>query len=513
MSLASGLVGLAILVGGERLDRLLLAQVGLTSLLNSVAFYWLNPYPFGDEILQYHYVSTLTATGHLSTSFGWYYSYPAYPLLMAAWTALAGLSPLLYGILPRLVIAASPLPAYALARELGGTKAGLLAGLFVAATNFPGVINPQGLGFFFFLLAAWIAFRIVRSRATVWIGVFWVAGLAMLFLHPVLTASVILFYIAVEASSRLKRQARRSSHPLPTASFALVFVAYALYIVFPLFVLLVQAIFVPEIYGPLSTTKVPKTSEALLVIAQFELASLVYPIFIGLSIHGALRAFSDHEYHHSQPLFAGLLAVAVVPTLQVLLQNYNLQPTRLLEFIYATAAITAALSLVPAMESAQRRRLAVFGVTCIVTAAAFVGTTSYLNGNGNQLLSSAVPKFPLQNTETLLESRSFLMLTPTLSRIFMDYGSLLFIGGPPERTLYPLPNRTLGLLQFPLSNGSCPGNYAVFNTFSAQYATYTNAGLIRLDPRAVTEAKEGVIGGSRIFDSGPIVILAGWGCS
>ncbi len=484
VALLASVAGLLVVTADSEKDArsaLLLAMV--VAAFTSFSFYWLNPYPYASDVaLLYHGIESTVATGALPVSAGWYLFYPFFIVYDSAAVIASGLPTFQFGIVNCWIMFGSALFLYLATKELFGSKVALLAALMFASSNLVVRVTAGTLGLGLFIDAMYPAFMIMRHRRLAWHVVFWINALILILVHP----SASMAFLALLGGFRLAqgvlsrqplRISPRNTHFL---AFSIAFVGYSIYIVYPFFARLIQALFPSEFnVGNATTTHVSGTAPLGLVLQLvFGYLSLFLLTCLGtLGFFWVMKRGTTGQ--RSLGLVTGLLILP--PVVSFATNNFNIEPSRILQFLMTTLTILGARGLwrLAGPETATSRSRGVVLVVGLVFVAAFSGTISYLNGNSNGTLSSTIPSLSAQTTAATLQARLLVNRIPSDSHVVADINTMLYILGPADRATYPSGLVNLGLLD-PSTVITYNETYFFLDTFGLSAGTYTQRGAVIL---------------------------------
>lgn len=463
--------------------NLTLGMVMVVAAFTSFSFYRLNPYPYASDVaFLYHGIRSVIESGRLPHTAGWYFFYPMFVAYDSTAIIASGFPVFQFGTVNSWVMFSSTIFLYLATKEFFGAKVALLAALLFASTNLFVRITAGTLGLGLFIYALYPALMIMRSKGPAWHVVFWVNAVVILLVHPAASMAFLAFLGGV----RLTRGVvpRQSLLPSPRKTyflaFSVAFAGYSIYIVYPFFARLVEALFLREsTVGTATTTWASGTVPPELLL-QLVFGYLSIFLLACLGTLGFLWVMEKGAIHQRSVNIVTVLLV-LPPVASLATNNFNLEPTRALQFLMTILTILGALGLwrlakPGSVESRSRGALLVAG---LVFLASFSGTISYLNGNANHTLSGSVPALSAQTTTATLQARFFVERLPANSQVFADINTMLYILGPADRSTYPSGIINFGLLE-PSTVSRFNETYYILSSFGLNSGSYTQSGAVIL---------------------------------
>ncbi len=461
---------------GRREVGIVMSQLLVLGAMIQISYPLLNPQSiFSDPYSDWLGIETIVNTGRLPQTLGYFYYFPAYHTLNAAFVELAEVSFGTYGLADHVAMISAVPFAYALGCELLTKRDSLLFALLIIITPFfflQIAASTALLGASVMLLSVYSVLRLQRSANTCWWIVFWTASLFVFFSHPV-NALILAAVLAVLGLNSLvgRSTGAKPSFALPSSSYIVTYVGYLVFMAVNAFAIFVQSLFESG----------PKYNFTRLDVGPFPLDFITQSLATNLGVtllflpagytalHWLLAVGRRHRFIVG---VTGLLVV--VPMVMILIGKgaYGLQAARTLLYL----SLFLPLLAVPAMLGAIRRQKTVLkravsaGMAFVIIAS--LSTTSYLTNNGNRILDGSVPIQTGFGTSSMFIVRGFLDLVPASDNLSLDPDLAVFIAPSQSGLTYPVTPYQITHSVVPFSISGYNGTSVI--TISDMY--YSNSG-------------------------------------
>jgi hypothetical protein len=316
---------------------------------------------------------------------------------------------------------------------------------------------------------------------------------------PALVFSALLIIMAFA-----KRLTFGEEHPRVAGNTALtysiIYLTYLSFIAISTFSLFVLSLLSSGYEPPLATLVSPSVFGASFVI-QSGLSTLGFTSLYVAALAVYARWMLDGRWIERAivTFFTGL---NLFPLLEFARGSFALQSTRVLVYLSLPLAIFAARVVSGALVEKPLHRT--LKATAVVAACVliFASTTSYLTGDGNQVVSPDVPSTPWFLAPGTLAAGDFLTRADSRLTTFLDYTTFSYVGpGSSGRIPFPKVSGPAAYLSTDALNR--PG-YFVFNHGYIGYLTYSREGATILTPQLEWEVN--VSATDRLYDSGFVTI-------
>lgn len=455
LSLASAAIGLQIIFGNEtnnpRNMSILFLQIILLAIIIRLSSYIINPYLIGpDTIWHFRAIQELIITGYRVPWAYHYYYFPFYHLSQAISEICIGVSKDSFNLINLSISIVCIIIAYSISKNIFNSgKAGLLGSLLIAVSTYPIFLvtyNTSKIGgaalFLICLLLIIRNFRYNDHRNRI---LFWLSAVAAFFWHPEVFMAIAAL-VGGEFIIRLllKRELKAF------LAIAITSVAFLLYLkLFHTYLLadLIQGLLnraAPMLIQNFGTHSV---SEGFLIESLLAYLSISLPAFsfayLGLTWLKVLNKIGVF-------IICTCILLHVIPLFSIVTGSFGLNPERLLTYISIILLLITAGVILEFFESKKRIHLAV-----ALFIFAFFSLSSYIIGDGNDILNDKIPHDSTRATMSTLCTYDFLAKSQEGSIIVTDKDTMRYIGNPfPPGGLFSLPNnQRMALLPSYLSEG------------------------------------------------------------
>jgi len=499
-AVAAGALALNAQLNGETKPNWVLGQIMVFAILMKIHFFYLNAYLYSSDAF-YHFqiVRAIEATGHIPGNAGHYSYFPDFHAFGFAGSLVTAAPLTWYGTFTFVSQLATVPLAYLIGRDVGGHRAGLFAALLLSLSVFfflsAGYV-PSLFGSVFLFSAIYAVLQLRRTRRMHWLGVFWISAAATLFSHAI--SALVLFIallVALVSFSVPNRTARRSHEPsIPAISYGVLVAVYLAFVALSTFEQFVEVVFSPpDTDAPaLATNPTRYLQTTDLYIFQSVLAPSGFVLLFFLATFGGLW-FS--RLRQQERRFLTLLGIAfiLIPAVEIVAGSFRTQSSRFLLYMTIPLVLLGGLGVVRAGPIRPSR-------TFPVVAFGFVSASSYLTNSDSRELYSDIPAQTTHITDSTLASREFLTRTDGRIPLYMDRGSLNYIGNTNRArdALRNLDTYTLDELNSTTTNCMILLNWRLIHYGSPYTGSFYDIGAI--------ETVIAQSGASRLYDSGSVQI-------
>jgi|GEM_PF-4936847 hypothetical protein len=404
----------------------ILVEILILAALTRVSTPLINPYLTGwDAYWHYHRIGDLVTSGKLNPASGHYYYYPFFHIINTITSLFLSFDIPILLATNLLIGTFTVLLMYYIVNELSNSKIALIGALITAVSTLhiyrsTGLARPEVTFILFGILAIIKASRYGIYRS--WI-IFWLAAVAVFFVHPTATVALLAFLGAnfvLKNTAAYFKEKHYTFKITPFVSYFIGFVAYLEFVHYSLFVEIVKIIFIPdEEVVPLITVLPPETVAKMSWIYHFE----AYISYIGISlilllgVIGSLKWLLKYDLE-KLTILLGIVFIYIIPVYSVLTNFFETQPSRFLVHGDILTIIPAAVGLTAIFALIKKNYLKILVAASFLFIFCFFSLTSYLTGDDNGIFNRELPFDQRHATQPVLAEYPF--VNKIVGSIYVD---------------------------------------------------------------------------------------------